>query len=490
MNSEQARVKQLFSRVTFEENRQQLTEGPLWGLEINPEARKGGALRYLVLSSFKQQYIIALEGFDRDLRADFSSCLQNNWLITADPQLILSIFETNGLQPLPLIADYQLPAQLLHCGQNYQQTALKIPDGTDELGQICRSAYHYLAIFTKEITALTEQGLEKVFHLECSLLPVLAAISRYGMHFSKNLWEQNKQQAVAPEEADKWATAKGLVDRDLIPNLAADNRLHSHYNPLGAETGRLSSNSPNLQSIPAHDLVRQCFSAPEGMAIISADYSGAELRILAQLSQEPLFLEAFSTGLDFHSFIAQKVFNCEVSKTCHPELRKQAKIINFGLAYGMGPSGLANAAGITVPAANKLMRQYQKSLPTLFNYLQTDAARAIERGYAVTLLGRRRYLDGLGPREAERIARNTPIQGSCADIIKIALVRLHSRLQDAFPKAHIVNTVHDEIVIEVPQKEAAAISTLVEMEMGAAAGALLKDVPMTAEITIGNYWQH
>jgi DNA polymerase I len=251
-------------------------------------------------------------------------------------------------------------------------------------------------------------------------------------------------------------------------------RVHTQFHQAVTATGRLSSSDPNLQNIPVRSTlgreIRKAFVAPAGRVLLSADYSQVELRVLAHLSQDPDLLAAFAQGADIHRATAARVYGVPDAEVT-PQMRGRAKTVNFGLIYGMGAPRLAAQLGIPVKEAGEFIRAYFEKLPGMKRYVESCIARARECGYAETLFGRRRYLPALalGPgREraaAERMALNTTIQGSAADLIKAAMVRLHARLGARHASAHMLLQVHDELVLEVPEGELEAVTRIVRETM-------------------------
>ena len=277
----------------------------------------------------------------------------------------------------------------------------------------------------------------------------------------------------------------------FLAHVSADGRLHATFEQIGASTGRLSCREPNLQSIVKDAPYRECFRVAPGRRLVIADYATCELRILAEMSGDPVFAEAFARGEDLHARVASRVFGKPVSKSENPELRERAKAVNFGLVYGMGAAGLARAVGVEQAQAEDLLRKYFETFPRIGSFLARTAREALDRGFAQTITGRRLYLQPGSERHsraaAERVAKNMPIQGSSADIIKIALARVHAGLASA-RDAHMVNTVHDEIVVECAESDAKAISVLVQREMVSAAGEVLKNTPAVVDIDTSDYW--
>ncbi len=228
---------------------------------------------------------------------------------------------------------------------------------------------------------------------------------------------------------------------------------------------------------------RSCFRVSEGRALVTADYSACELRIIAELSGDPVFAEAFARGEDLHARVATAMFGKPVSKHENPDLRQRAKAVNFGLAYGMGAQGLARAIDVDAVQAKQLLEKYFRSFPKIRTFLERSADEGVSRGFARTMTGRRLYL--AGERSAiERIAKNMPIQGTNADITKIALARLRTRLGPG----KLVNVVHDEIVSECDAGDAASIAAAMREEMMAAGAQVLKTIPLEVEVAIGEVW--
>jgi DNA polymerase-1 len=274
-------------------------------------------------------------------------------------------------------------------------------------------------------------------------------------------------------------------------------RLRSTFVPLGASTGRVSCRDPNLQNLPKDERFHAALRAPSGRVLVTADYGTCELRIVAELASDPVFLEAFSRGEDLHSTVASSMFGVPVSKSQNAELRQRAKAINFGLVYGMGPAALSTSLGVDRATGEELLARYFKTFPRIRSYLEGSVDVALKRGYSETLLGRRLFfdpavLDGDNARgELSRIMKNMPIQGTSADMTKLAMVRLHERLLDRFRgRAGLVNTVHDELVVECDAADGDEVATCVREEMEDAHRTLVKRVPPLVEVHVGATWAH
>jgi DNA polymerase-1 len=271
-------------------------------------------------------------------------------------------------------------------------------------------------------------------------------------------------------------------------------RVHTSYNQTVAATGRLSSTDPNLQNIPIRSeegrRIRQAFVAPEGYKMLAADYSQVELRIMAHLSRDENLLKAFAEGIDVHRATAAEVFGVALDEV-QPEQRRAAKAINFGLIYGMSAFGLAKQLNIGRYEAQDYIDVYFARYPGVKEYMDKTREQAHERGYVETVFGRRLYLPEINSRNgqrrqyAERTAINAPMQGTAADIIKRAMIAVDHALSTSKADAKVVMQVHDELVVEVLQRDVEAVLALLRAEMEQAA--TLK-VPLVVDIGIGDNW--
>lgn len=270
-------------------------------------------------------------------------------------------------------------------------------------------------------------------------------------------------------------------------------RLHPRFTAVGAISGRASCSEPNLQNIPASSAFRACFRAPPGRRLIAADYVGAELRIIAEVSRDPVFIETFQRGGDLHAIVAARIFKKPVSKTENSELRARAKAINFGLAYGMGAQGLANQIDVPLADAEALLERYFLAFPRIRDYLNSSARAALGRGVAETIAGRKFWFTDMrreGKDEATqlRVAKNMPIQGANADITKLAMGRVVRALRARRLDARLVNMVHDELLVEAAEAEAEVVRALVVAEMISAAQEFIRAVPIEVDAKIADTW--
>ncbi len=282
---------------------------------------------------------------------------------------------------------------------------------------------------------------------------------------------------------------------DALPQLVnpATGRVHTSFNMTATATGRLSSSDPNLQNIPARTElgreIREAFVAPPGQLLLSADYSQVELRILAHLSGDEALLESFRSGEDVHARTAREVLG--MGKKVDPELRRRAKVINFGIIYGMSPFGLAKELGIPQGEGRALIEAYFGHYAGVKRWLEGTIEEARRTGEVSTMMGRRRAIPELlsgnnNLRQAgERMAINTPIQGAAADILKVAMLAIHASLAERLPQCRMLLTVHDELLFEVPEK---AVKTAERLVREAMEGAAQLSIPLVVDIGTGKNW--
>ncbi|CAA9276094.1 MAG: DNA polymerase I [uncultured Actinomycetospora sp.] len=296
------------------------------------------------------------------------------------------------------------------------------------------------------------------------------------------------------------ATRLRVTVRGLLESCSDDGRIHTTFNQTIARTGRLSSTEPNLQNIPVRTAegrrIRDTFVVGSDSAdgafgeLMTVDYSQIEMRIMAHLSRDDALIEAFQSGYDFHSATAARVFGVAEDEVS-PGQRAKIKAMNYGLAYGLSAYGLSAQLRISTDEAKELMEEYFTRFGGVRDYLQQVVAQARKDGYTSSILGRRRYLadltsDNRQRREmAERMALNAPIQGSAADIIKVAMLGVHQALRDEGLRSRMLLQVHDELVLEVATEEKEAVTELVRREMGAA---FELDVPLEVSVGFGRSW--
>lgn len=276
--------------------------------------------------------------------------------------------------------------------------------------------------------------------------------------------------------------------------VAPDGRIHSTLNQTETRTGRISSTEPNLQNIPVRSEVgrelRKFFVAKDGCVLVDADYSQIELRVLAHIADDERMLAAFNEGDDIHTITASQVFNMP-TQAVTPLMRTRAKAVNFGIVYGIGAFSLAKDIGVTRAEADRYIKGYLHKFSGVDSYMQKVIADAKADGYVSTLFGRRRYLPELTASNAmlrnfgERVARNMPIQGTAADIIKIAMIKVYERMKKENLKAQLIMQVHDELIVEAPEAEAQEVCRIVKEEME---NATKMNVKLTADVHSGKSW--
>lgn len=280
----------------------------------------------------------------------------------------------------------------------------------------------------------------------------------------------------------------------LLKVIAPDGRIHSHFQQTVTATGRLSSVDPNLQNIPVRTELgrelRRMFVAEQGRVLVDADYSQIELRVLAHVADDDAMIEAFRGGQDIHATTASKVYGVPVEEVT-PQMRSSCKAVNFGIVYGISDFSLAQDIGVTRKEAAAFIQSYLDTYPGVHHYMESIKQSARETGYVETLFGRRRALPELNSKNfnlrsfGERAAMNTPIQGTAADIIKIAMLRVRDRLKAEGFEARLILQVHDELILEAPEHEAERAAVLLREEMEHAAELR---VPLVAEAKIGHSW--
>ena len=301
------------------------------------------------------------------------------------------------------------------------------------------------------------------------------------------------------EEILQYRTEKKLVSTyiDALPKLVSDKtgRIHTNYMQTVTSTGRLSSNNPNLQNIPIRTQIgkkiRKSFcSKKDNYSLLCADYSQIELRLIAGLSKDDSMINAFKNKRDIHTETAAKVFNVTTSEVDR-EMRNKAKMVNFGIIYGISPFGLSQRLGIKRKEASEIISNYFKEFPKIKQYMDNSISFAKENGYVETILKRKRYLSNINSGNAtvrgfdERNAINAPIQGSAADIIKIAMINIYNKLEKNKMKSKLLLQVHDELVFELYNQEKEDLKSIVRKEM---MEAISFNVPLEVEIGIGNNW--
>ncbi len=290
------------------------------------------------------------------------------------------------------------------------------------------------------------------------------------------------------------AKLKSTYCDGLLKVIGPDGRIHSSFNQTETRTGRISSTEPNLQNIPVRTPIgrelRKFFAGSDGNLLVDADYSQIELRVLAHVAEDKAMQEDFLEGRDIHSSTAARVFNIP-QELVTSEMRSKAKAVNFGIVYGIGAFSLSKDIGVSRKEADEYIKEYLRNYSGVDAYMKRVVEEAKEKGYVETLFGRRRYLPELKSGNfnmrafGERVARNMPIQGTAADIIKIAMIRVSDRLEREGLKGRLILQVHDELIVECPQEEQEQVKEILTQEME---GAVNLSVPMVAEAGSGHTW--
>ena len=286
----------------------------------------------------------------------------------------------------------------------------------------------------------------------------------------------------------------GTYIEGLLPLADGDHRVHSTFDQVATATGRISSSEPNLQNIPVRTEegkeIREAFLPQPGWVLVDADYSQIELRLMAHFSGDAAMVNAFRDGEDIHAITASEIFDVPLEWVT-PELRGQAKAVNFGLIYGISGFGLSRNTGVSRREAGAFIEKYFSRYPGVKRFMDETASEGARNGYATTLMGRRRYLPELQSPKApvrefgKRAAMNTPVQGTAADIIKLAMVRVDQALRENKMKSRLILQVHDELLLECPPEEVEKASGILKQCMEQV---ITLKVPLVAEVHTGQNW--
>lgn len=392
--------------------------------------------------------------------------------------------ELNERGSLQLLEELEIPvsvvlADMERNGVAISKTVLKSQD-EDLKREVANQSQSAFKAAGHEFNVASPKQLQVVLFDELKLPKTKRIKTGYTTDADSLQWLFSETKHPVLEALLKIREASKLqsVVEGLLSEVKSDGRIHTHFQQTIAATGRLSSTGPNLQNIPIRSemgrKIREGFVAGAGFdGILTADYSQIEMRILAHLAEDQKLIEAFASGEDLHSTVASLVFGVKANEV-DPEMRRQIKAMSYGLAYGLSAFGLSQQLDITPGEASALMEKYYLRFGGIRDYLATVVAEAKKVGYTETLLGRRRYLpdlqnDNKFKREiAERAALNAPIQGTAADIIKLAMLRVDTAMKSAKMKSRLLLQIHDELLFEYIDSELEALIELVKREMGAA----------------------
>ena len=293
----------------------------------------------------------------------------------------------------------------------------------------------------------------------------------------------------------KYSKLRSTYIDSLIDLRDENGRIHTRFDQVATATGRLSSNEPNLQNIPVRTElgreIRGAFIAREGWTLVDADYSQIELRVLAHISGDETMIAAFNAGEDIHARTAAEVYGVPIDQVSGA-MRSASKAVNFGIVYGISDFALAKNIGVSRKEAREFMDRYFERYPGVKNYMEQSVKEGHEKGYAVTLMGRRRYIPELASPNfnlrsfGERCAMNSPIQGTAADIIKLAMIRVSDELKRRGMKTRMILQVHDELILEAPLDEADAAAAVLKECME---GVMRLNVPLRTDISTGGDWR-
>jgi DNA polymerase-1 len=409
--------------------------------------------------------------------------------------------ELERIDSRALLGDMELPVQGVLAGMETVGIAVDLDQLTtlqstfgDQIRDAAESAY---AVIGKQINLGSPKQLQVVLFDELEMPKTKRTKTGYTTDADalQSLFDKTGHPFLEHMLTHRDATRLKVTVDGLIKSVAADGRIHTTFNQTIAATGRLSSTEPNLQNIPirtdAGREIRDAFVVGNGFSeLMTADYSQIEMRIMAHLSRDEGLIEAFNTGEDLHSFVASRAFGVPIDEVT-AELRRRVKAMSYGLAYGLSAYGLAAQLKISTEEAKVQMEQYFSRFGGVRDYLMAVVDQARKDGYTSTVFGRRRYLPELDSsnrnvREAaERAALNAPIQGSAADIIKVAMIGVDEALREAKLTSRMLLQVHDELLFEVADGEREQVEALVRDKMGSA---YPLDVPMEVSVGYGRSW--
>ena len=460
----------------------------LMGYILNPSANSYEVKRLC------EEYGVNLPCFDGDTDNETACCC--GALKELCNKLLLKIEENSQIE---LLRDIEIPlSEVLASMENIGFLVNK--EGIEVFGKDMSERIDEL---TKKI--YSEVGFE--FNLNSPKQLGVALFEKLGLPFKKKTKSGYSTNAEVLEElADEYpvvsdilhyrtlAKLKSTYCEGLLKVIDTDGRIRSTLNQTETRTGRISSTEPNLQNIPVRSEIgremRKFFVAENGSVLVDADYSQIELRVLAHLSGDNTMITAFNNGDDIHTITASQVFNMPMHMVT-PLMRSRAKAVNFGIVYGIGAFSLSKDIGVTRKEADSYIKGYLHHYEGIGKYLQTAVDNARDNGYCETLFKRRRYLPELTASNkmlqgfGERVAKNMPVQGTAADIIKIAMVKVYRRLKDEKMKSRLIMQIHDELLVEAPENEREKAQQILKEEMENACSMKVK---LTADVSFGKDW--
>ncbi len=458
-----------------------LDHQPIAFKEVVPDAKKN-------FGDLRPEEALNYAAEDADVTLRLASVLRKK--LTEEPRL-LTLYDEVELPLEGLLARMEETGVLVD--------ARKLTGFSEELAAKLKSMEEKIfALAGRPFNIGSPKQLSEVLFNEQGLNPIKKTAKKTGYSTDDAVLAELALTHPLPHAIREWRTLDKLKSTytDKLPKQinAVTGRIHTSYNQTQTATGRLSSSDPNLQNIPARGeegrRIRSAFVAAPGYVIVSADYSQIELRVLAHFSQDEALLKAFADDDDIHTQTAAEIFGLPASEVT-PALRREAKTINFGVVYGQGAFALGKQLGIPQAQARDFIERYFQRFPGVRRYMEETKETARTSGRVFTWFGRRRWLRGLSGgyqarQEAERMAINTPIQGTAADLIKMAMLQVDRVLVKHHPQARLIMQVHDELVVEAPEKEAEAIRRLLadEMEAVAARPPLTGAEPLSAVLKV------
>jgi DNA polymerase-1 len=405
----------------------------------------------------------------------------------------LSLFEQVEMPLVPVLADIERNGFLL----DVKALSDLSKELERELGRILETIYRLAG---GDFNVGSPKQLAVVLFEKLGLKPVRK--TKTGYSTDEDTLTQLAAQHELPAQILNYRTLSKLKSTyvDALPQLVNPDtgRLHTSLNQTVAATGRLSSTDPNLQNIPVKGdyglRIRESFIAPKARMLLCADYSQIEPRILAHLSQDPRLLQIFEESEDIHMATAVEIFKLSRDQITR-DMRRAAKGVVFGIVYGISPFGLASNIGVSQAEAKKYIETYFERYPGVRALMDKNIADAKTKGYTTTMLGRRRPIPELQSSDAvqrgfgERMAVNSPIQGSAADLIKVAMINVHRRLRDELPETKMILQVHDELIFETPEEQLEEAKRLVKQEMETTGTKLGISVPLKVDLGVGCNWR-
>jgi DNA polymerase-1 len=397
---------------------------------------------------------------------------------------------------------FEMEMPLIFVLADMEETGIKI--NKERLEELSKELEREIGIIESRIYAIAGEGfninspqqLQRILFQKLGLRPTKK--TKTGYSTGMDVLEELAKTHELPQEILNYRTLYKLKNTyvDALPRLInkRTGRVHTSFNQTITATGRLSSSEPNLQNIPVRGewgaKIREVFIAEEGHMLLSADYSQIELRILAHMSNDRGLIEAFKEDMDIHSKTASEIFGVG-EETVTGDMRRVAKTVNFGVVYGISPFGLSEALGITPKEAADFINRYFDKHSGVKNYMESAVSAAKEKGCVKTLMGRKRPIPEINSananirQQAERLAINTPVQGTAADLIKIAMISIWKKIKEKGLKTKIVLQIHDELLLEVPEDELEKVKDMVRNEME---NALALSIPLKVGMGWAKNW--